>query len=534
LNVDGGSITRDFLVNVGDVNFGVEGSRSELEVLSGSIQFANGEAGDVSSLYSDMTVSGGDIDLIGQTRIYNSLTIKGSDATIDFSRLGTIEGSTIHFELDEAGVSPINVSSWASLNNATILIDGSSYAGGAATIALLNAGKITTLSTNVIVTGLENRGYTVQVNQSQATDDVELVIGVGTVQTWTGNAAADDLWTTPENWSLGTIPAVDSTVNIDAPDIIDISSAAVSPSGSTISLLDGTLEIDSAASLDLQSGSVLNVAGGSITRDALWAGGNLSIGNNGVSSLLELSSGSIQFTEGSAVATLFYSDLTISGGEFDNDTQTRIYGALTIQGRAATIDCLKFKAFAGSAIHFELDGSGVSPINVAEWVNLEEATLSIDGSSYTGGAATIPLINSTRFISHALDENITVMGLRTPYIGMVVQDETTDDVTLVIVDGITDTDGDGYPDWEEVVMGTDPADPSSVMTMDLLRTGAGLELSWPTVTGRTYSVEHSDDLNVWEVYPEDLVFVPGEDALIDLSAEPSSSDAGFYRIRIQN
>jgi len=534
LTVDGGSLTRGALVT-GNVTIGINGESSLLEMSSGSIQFIAGSSA-ATPIYSDLSIRGGDIDIAdSQTRIYGRLAIQGSAATIDFEKFKGFTGSTIHFELDEVGVSPINVSNWAQLKDATITIDGSSYTGGAATIPLINSADLRNLSASITVTGLENRGYTVQVVQDDVTEnDVTLEIGVGSVQTWTGNAAADDLWTTAENWSLGTIPAVDSTVTIDAPDMIDISSDAVIPSGAMVSLLEGELVIAAGADLDLQSGSVLNVDGGCITRDDLWTTGNLSIGSTGVSSLIDISSGRLQFTEGNSTATLIRSDLTIRGGDIDNDAQTRIYGALTIQGRAATIDCTKFKAFAGSTIHFELDEAGVSPINVESWANLAEATISIDGSSYTGGAATIPLVNSTDLNNLALDTNISVTGLQSPYIGWVEQDETTDDVTLVIVDGITDTDGDGTPDWEEVVMGTDPADASSRMTMNLLPIETGVQLSWPTVSGRTYSIEHSDDLKVWAPYPADTSFTSGEDIVIDIPIDAASPDEAFYRIEVQN
>jgi hypothetical protein len=532
LTVDGGSITRDASFSGENINIGISGTSSLLEISSGSLNLTAGSSG-AANIHTDLTISGGDIDNDTQTRLYGALTIQGSDATIDFLKFKGFAGSTITFELDETGVSPINVGDWATLADTQFFIDGSAYTGGAATITLLKAAdRIVSVSTSdVIVTGLENRGYTVQVNQSLATDDVTLVIGVDSTQTWTGNAAADDLWTTPENWSLGTIPEADAAASINAPDVIDISAAAVIPSGSTVSLTAGTLAINALADLDLQSGSVLNVAGGSITRDDSWTTGNLNIGNSGVSSLIDMSSGSMQFTEGNATVTAFYSDLTISGGDIDTDTQTRIYGTLAIQGRAATIDFKRLQGFAGSTIHFELDEIGVSPINVPSWASLAAATLSIDGSSYTGGEATIPLINSTDLKTLALDENITVTGLPSPYIGWVEQDETTDDVTLVIVDN-SDTDGDGHPDWEEVITGTDPADATSIMKMKMRRNGNNVAFSWPTASGRKYSVDRSTDLKTWAVHQENVEFTEGEDASIDMTTETSSADAGFYRIRV--
>jgi hypothetical protein len=159
--------------------------------------------------------------------------------------------------------------------------------------------------------------------------------------------------------------------------------------------------------------------------------------------------------------------------------------------------------------------------------------ISIDGSSYTGGEATIPLINSADLRDLALDANITVTGLPSPYIGWVDQNEDTDDVTLVIVDN-SDTDGDGTPDWEEVVIGTDPADASSRMTTSLQSSESGLALTWSTVSGRSYNVEHSTDLKEWALYQEDISYVPGEDASIAIPMDASSAGEGFYRIEVQN
>jgi hypothetical protein len=130
-------------------------------------------------------------------------------------------------------------------------------------------------------------------------------------QTWTG-AAADHLWVTTNNWSLGTLPEAGQRLEISNGDVIDISSDAVFPSLSTISLLSGELAIGASANLGLQSGSVLKLDGGSITRDFAVNGENTSIGMNGVSSLLDMYSGSIVFTNGLATSvTSIYSDLIL-------------------------------------------------------------------------------------------------------------------------------------------------------------------------------------------------------------------------------
>jgi hypothetical protein len=63
-------------------------------------------------------------------------------------------------------------------------------------------------------------------------------------------------------------------------------------------------------------------------------------------------------------------------------------------------------------------------------------------------------------------------------------------------DRSTDADFDGASDCFEFVAGTDPLDPEScfVMGMSEHRQAPGLEIVWPSATGRTYSVEASTNI----------------------------------------
>ncbi|MEL0120413.1 MAG: thrombospondin type 3 repeat-containing protein, partial [Opitutae bacterium] len=60
-----------------------------------------------------------------------------------------------------------------------------------------------------------------------------------------------------------------------------------------------------------------------------------------------------------------------------------------------------------------------------------------------------------------------------------------------------DSDGDGWTDGEEAILGTDPQDPSDAFDIQMSLGNADIELRWMSVSGRTYTVESSNDLNSW-------------------------------------
>jgi len=65
-----------------------------------------------------------------------------------------------------------------------------------------------------------------------------------------------------------------------------------------------------------------------------------------------------------------------------------------------------------------------------------------------------------------------------------------------------DRDGDGFPDEEEAVAGTDPNNPSSFFRItNFTKSASGTSLQWDAVAGRTYWVEESSDLSVWTLVP---------------------------------
>ncbi len=93
-----------------------------------------------------------------------------------------------------------------------------------------------------------------------------------------------------------------------------------------------------------------------------------------------------------------------------------------------------------------------------------------------------------------------------------------------------DTDGDGTPDADERVFGTDPQDAASRFVVSFTQPSAStVRLGFPTVTGRTYQVESSPDLSAWVILTSDAG--NGAQTVADFPVV-SSEPARFYRVRV--
>ncbi len=93
-----------------------------------------------------------------------------------------------------------------------------------------------------------------------------------------------------------------------------------------------------------------------------------------------------------------------------------------------------------------------------------------------------------------------------------------------------DTDGDGSPDADERVFGTDPLDAVSHFMVSFSQPSVNtVRLAFPTLTGRNYDVESSLNLFHWDVLG--TYDGTGSLAVIDFPVT-SSNPARFYRIRV--
>jgi hypothetical protein len=237
------------------------------------------------------------------------------------------------------------------------------------------------------------------------------------------NALADAEWHVDAGWQGGRVPAADDSaiVNYDrtlthssgqhAIKTLRIASIGSSAQGGHFRMTGGELSVDFDFSL--------GYAGSGGTGTALLSGGTLTAGNVNVGSsdadvagVLNISGGTLNWSQGLRVGTLASGTLTVGGTN------------ATITGRNVFLN-------EHSTLQFDLGTDSVSAL--AAYGNLtihSAAKLVIDGSNYTGGAAVIDLVKF-RARSGAFDAGrVTIRNFK-GLSGSIEYDG--DSITLVLV-----------------------------------------------------------------------------------------------------
>jgi hypothetical protein len=99
---------------------------------------------------------------------------------------------------------------------------------------------------------------------------------------------------------------------------------------------------------------------------------------------------------------------------------------------------------------------------------------------------------------------------------------------------LSDPDGDGVPTWMEYRANTDPRDPSSrFMVRSVARTGPGgrFQITFTTSPDRTYRVEWSSDLQIWQTLQDNLPGTGAEQTVTD-GHNPAIDRVLFYRVAV--
>ena len=98
------------------------------------------------------------------------------------------------------------------------------------------------------------------------------------------------------------------------------------------------------------------------------------------------------------------------------------------------------------------------------------------------------------------------------------------------VNPLADTDHDGMPDWAELVAGTDPTNPSSVLRLQEGAAGGTLLLNWESVEGRTYGVEYKSTLvGSWRTLTNNI---PGTGLRVQVQDSLTAVSGRLYRLQV--
>ena len=223
---------------------------------------------------------------------------------------------------------------------------------------------------------------------------------------WDGDAA-DGLWTSPTNWDSNALPVAGDTVEISNGDTVNalgLPSSNQLPAGVTVDLT-GSSKLDQSSSALRLNGATINVAAGSGLSGAFW----------------DLNNATLSFKNG------------------------------------ATATMTDWEQKGTNSFHFELGSTGFTPLTpgtlrIATGTTIANATYTVDMANYTGGSATITLIDFSTDVSGMNDTifqgagglNILNSG---NYIASLHFSDALDAIQLVVIRPVVWDGGGGDGKW---------------------------------------------------------------------------------------
>ena len=96
---------------------------------------------------------------------------------------------------------------------------------------------------------------------------------------------------------------------------------------------------------------------------------------------------------------------------------------------------------------------------------------------------------------------------------------------------LTDTDGDGMPDYAEFIAGTNPTNAASRFYFtQITRTSRLVELEWTVVTNRLYQVSASTNLKSW--LPATAWLQASDSPTMNYTATNSGNGSHFFHVQV--
>nr|UXE44817.1 hypothetical protein Hi04_10k_c3780_00005 [uncultured bacterium] len=177
--------------------------------------------------------------------------------------------------------------------------------------------------------------------------------------------------------------------------------------------------------------------------------------------------------------------------------------------------------------------SGLVTASVDETTNGGSWQLLASGLSYDAGSASPAIIGN-----NSGDTNTIVMADAIRWSYTLSQDNPSDGTVPDwwadfyfggIVDGSADPDGDGYSNYAEYILGTDPTDPGSRLQMTVSRSGTNIQITFdPSLAGRVYQLLTSPSLaGPWSLLP-DIPASAGLTGTFTITNTPTASR--FYHL----
>jgi len=160
--------------------------------------------------------------------------------------------------------------------------------------------------------------------------------------------------------------------------------------------------------------------------------------------------------------------------------------------------------------------------------NLAVTSLPASGTLFPIGLTTVQcsatdLVGNTATASFTITENSPIMAWRQTHFG------TTDNSGNAA--DSADPDGDGWTNAQEFAAGTDPNDRTSLLKVgQMAKSGKDMQLSFPTIVGKTYRLERSDTLAAasWTVVQDNIAGTGTTLQITDTNG--ASQTKRFYRV----